>query len=90
MKSVGQFCWGFFGSMSVEIVLLCGYYRRGGSLPSRYRRPGFWLTRFLLAFCAGGLVVAYDIQTPSMAFQLGAATPLVIQALAQDIRRFAP
>jgi hypothetical protein len=90
MFGVNQFCWGFFGSMAVEVVLLCGYYRRGVALPLRYRRPGFWLTRFLLAFLAGGLVVAYGISTPVLALHLGAATPLVIQALAHDSRRFIP
>lgn len=83
MSVMSQFCWGFLGSMSVEIVLLCKCYQGGGDLPSKYRSLGFWITRLLLASLGGGLAVAYEVQTPLLAFHLGATTPLVIQALSQ-------
>ena len=80
-----QFLWGFVGSLAVEVVkihLVLGTSRR---LPLRYTRPGFWIARLLLAVTAGGLAVAYDIKTPVLALHVGAATPLIVQALAQNL-----
>jgi hypothetical protein len=56
-------------------------------LPERYRRPGFWVVRFILALLAGGLAVAHAIDKPLLAINIGAATPLIIQALATGIRK---
>jgi hypothetical protein len=81
------FCWGFLGSAAVEVLLLHGYYKKGPELPKRYRSRGFWLTRILLAILAGGLAIAYAAQTPILAFHLGAATPLIVQGLAQNTRQ---
>lgn len=80
-----QFLWGFVGSLAVEIVkihLVLGASRR---LPLRYSKPEYWIARFLLALTAGGLAVAYDIKTPVLALHVGAATPLIVQALAQNL-----
>lgn len=85
MTVLQQFLWGFVGSLSVEIVkihLLLGASRR---LPLRYLKPVFWIARLLLALTAGGLAVAYDIETPVLALHVGAATPLIVQALAQNL-----
>lgn len=85
MTVLQQFLWGFVGSLAVEIVkihLLLGASRR---LPLRYLKPVFWIARLLLAFTAGGLAVAYDIETPVLALHVGAATPLIVQALAQNL-----
>lgn len=85
MTVLQQFLWGFVGSLAVEIVkihLLLGASRR---LPLRYLKPVFWIARVLLALTAGGLAVAYDIETPVLALHVGAATPLIVQALAQNL-----
>lgn len=85
MTVLQQFLWGFVGSLAVEIVkihLLLGASRR---LPLRYLKPVFWIARLLLACTAGGLAVAYDIETPVLALHVGAATPLIVQALAQNL-----
>ena len=88
MWALQQFLWGFLGSLAVEIVqihCLLGASRR---LPSRYSKPIYWIARLLLALTAGGLAVAYDIKTPVLALHVGAATPLIVQALAQNLGSF--
>ena len=87
MSPLSTFCWGFAGSAAVEVVALLGfYYADPVRLPQRYRKPGFWLTRFLLAVLAGALAVGYEIGKPILAFNIGAATPLIITTLARGIR----
>ena len=86
--SLGEtFLWGFGGSAAVEVLALVQvFYRDPIDVPERYKRVGFWIVRFLLAIMAGGLVVAYGIEKPLLAVNTGAATPLIIQALAQGLR----
>jgi hypothetical protein len=79
-----QFLWGFLGSLTVEIVKIHGYLSASGKLPLRYGSPMFWVARLLLATAAGGLAVAYDIKTPVLALHVGAATPLIVRALAKN------
>ena len=80
-----QFLWGFLGSLAVEIVQIHCLLDTSRRLPLRYTKPIYWLARFLLALTAGGLAVAYDIKTPVLALHVGAATPLIVQALAQNL-----
>jgi hypothetical protein len=80
-----QFLWGFVGSLAVEIVKIHCYLGASRRLPLRYSKPTFWIARLLLAMTAGGLAVAYDIKTPVLALHVGAATPLIVQALAQNL-----
>jgi hypothetical protein len=42
--------------------------------------------RVFLSLLAGGLAVAYDIDRPLLALNIGASTPLIFQALAQGYR----
>ena len=87
MSPLSTFCWGFAGSAAVEVVALLGfYYSEPVRLPQRYRKAGFWLTRFLLAVLAGTLAVGYDIDQAILAFNIGAATPLIITTLARGFR----
>lgn len=80
-----QFLWGLVGSLAVEIVKIHFVLGESRRLPLRYRKPGFWIARLLLALTAGSLAVAYDIETPVLALHVGAATPLIVQALAQNL-----
>jgi len=80
------FLWGAGGSVAVEIVTLWGYYEQDKNIPARYRQIGFWIVRVLLAIMAGGLALAYDIQKPLLAANIGAATPLIIRAFAEGLR----
>lgn len=84
MTPLESFVFGAGGSVAVEILNLYRYYEvRGGRLPQRYRNPYFWLVRTLLAGVAGGLVIAYQVDTPILAVNIGASAPLILQALAQ-------
>jgi len=81
------FLWGFAGSAAVEVVaLLSFYYSNPVELPERYGRAGFWMTRFVLACLAGALAVGYEIDQKILAFNIGAATPLIVTALARGFR----
>jgi hypothetical protein len=82
-----QFFWGLVGSLAVEIVKVHWLYGASRRLPLRYRDPVFWIARSLLALTGGGLAVAYRIETPVLALHLGAATPLIVQALSQNVGR---
>jgi hypothetical protein len=83
------FIFGFLGSLAVEVINLYQIYQvatvnspKTRILPARYRRAGFWIIRFLVAVIAGGLAVAHGIDKPLLAINIGAATPLLVQALA--------
>lgn len=88
MSPIETFLWGFSGSAAVEVVTLLGfYYKNRPQLPDRYRKIGFWITRLILASLAGALAVGYDIDGRILAFNIGAATPLIITSLARGIRQ---
>jgi hypothetical protein len=87
MSFLETFLWGFAGSVAVEVVTLLGYYyMRPLKLPERYSRPGFWVTRLFLACLAGGIAVGYEIDKKILAFNIGAATPLIVTSLARGFR----
>jgi hypothetical protein len=81
------FFWGFLGSLAVDIVAAAAQYFNSYSneLPNKYRRIAFYVLHLLLAIVAGGLAVAYQIDKAILAFNIGAATPLLIQAFAQGM-----
>jgi hypothetical protein len=83
--------WGFLGSAAVELMNLFGFYTsRRGRLPHRYRKVGFWITRFVLALVAGAIAVAYEIDQRILAFNIGAATPLIITFMAKGLKQAPP
>lgn len=84
MIATDTFLWGVGGSLAVEIVALAHHYQTHPSrLPTRYSKWGFYVVRALLAAVAGGVAVAYQIDRPLLALNIGAATPLIIQAFAR-------
>jgi hypothetical protein len=88
MTTWETFAWGFLGSVAVEIVTLLSFYStRATRLPVRYRRVGFWVTRTILAALAGLLAVAYKIDKRILAFNVGAATPLIVTFMARGVKR---
>jgi hypothetical protein len=88
MHPLETFLWGFLGSAAVEIMSLFGFYTTlRGRLPSRYRKVGFWVTRFVLALVAGAIAVAYEIDQRILAFNIGAATPLIVTFMAKGLRQ---
>lgn len=78
------FLCGFAGSLAVDVVAAAQMYNAHTIVvPERYKRKAFYLVRFLLAVVAGGLAVAYEIDKALLAANIGAATPLIIQAFSQ-------
>ena len=87
MTLTQKFIWGVCGSVAVEIITLYqAYHSRSMKIPARYSRKGFWIVRIFLSLLAGGLAVAYDIDRPLLALNIGTSTPLIFQALAQGYR----
>jgi hypothetical protein len=87
MSPVERFAWGFLGSMAVEVVALFRLFQKTDDefvLPPRYRRPLYWIVRIFLAAVGGGLAVAYDIENPILAANVGAATPAIVTTLTRD------
>lgn len=86
MTSTEIFLWGFGGSLAVEAVELSKiYYRRRYALPYRYTLWHFYVSRLLLSIVGGGLAIAYGIDKPLLAANIGAATPLLIEALSRGL-----
>jgi hypothetical protein len=97
MSIAAKFLWGFVGSAAMEVITLYQLYESTNLddptksvLPARYKRIGFWLVRLTLALMAGGLAVVQDVTTPILAVNVGAATPLILQALAQGLKNTLP
>lgn len=87
MTVTEKFVWGVCGSVAVEVIAIYqAYHSRSMKIPARYHRKGFWVVRIFLTLLAGGLAVAYDIDRPLLALNIGASTPLIFQALAQGYR----
>ena len=86
MNALETFAWGLGGSLAVEIVEFVKlYYRRRFSPPYRYKLWHFYVLRVILAAVGGGLAIAYGIDKPLLAANIGAATPLLIEALGRGL-----
>ena len=80
------FLWGFLGSAAVEIMSLFGFYTtRAAGFPAAI--GGVRVTRFVLALVAGAIAVAYEIDQRILAFNIGAATPLIVTFMAKGLRQ---
>jgi hypothetical protein len=87
MTPTATFLWGCAGSLSVEVINLYAAYQGPTiEIPERYKHVGFYVVRAVLTVLAGGLALAYEIDKPLLALNIGAATPLIIQALSQGVK----
>lgn len=78
------FFWGFLGSAAVDVVEAAQYLNLPViKFPPKYRRVAFYILRLLLAMVAGSLAVAYQIDKEILAFNIGAAAPLIVHAFTQ-------
>lgn len=85
MTSLEVFVWGMGGCLAVDVVTAAQYFHTAEeTFPRRYKNPMFYLVRLLVAIIGGGLAIAYGIDKPLLAANIGAATPLIIQAFAQS------
>ncbi len=86
MPAWQAFAWGCGGSIAIELVsILQIYHREPIVVPSKYRRVGFWVVRLLVVLASGGAAVAYKIDNPVLAINIGASAPLIFQSLAKGI-----
>lgn len=81
-----MFLWACMGSMAIEVLTAYRSLQTSG-LPRHYRKLTFWVVRVLLAMIGGGLTVAYDIHQPLLALNLGAATPMMLDALTSTSKK---
>ena len=68
---------GVIGSVAVEIVAVLIHHEAGG-LPEKYRKLSFYIARGALALVGGFLVVAYTIEHPVAALQIGASASAIL------------
>jgi hypothetical protein len=80
------FCWGAFGSLAVELITILTLLKSPAALPAYYSTLSFWVVRILVMLLAGGVAVANDVRTAALAIQIGACTPLIIQALTRGMQ----
>jgi hypothetical protein len=91
MTNIEVFLWGMGGCLAVDVVTASQYFHTTDSaFPVRYHKPMFYVVRLLLGVIGGGLAIAYGIDKPLLAANIGAATPLIIQAFAQSGAAFIP
>ncbi len=91
MGELQQFFWGFAGSMAVEILDLNDIFENERiRIPARYKSKFYGFVRMCLAAAGGGLAVAYSVQTPMLAFNIGASAHLLIRALSKRQAREVP
>ncbi len=84
MSPFHQFLWGLVGSVAVDILDLNQMFQvERVRVPGRFKCALYWFVRLCLAAVGGGIAVAYDVQTPMLALNLGATAPLVIGALSK-------
>lgn len=76
---------GILGSVAVEILDAYKIYIDDSDFPSRYKKVGFYAVRTFLAVLGGFIAHAHGAQTALLAFHIGAATPLMLQALGQRL-----
>jgi hypothetical protein len=80
------FVMGCAGSLSVEIIDLYAVYQQEHiSIPERYKRVGYYIVRLALTIIAGSVALAYKIENPLLAINIGAATPVLIQTFARGL-----
>lgn len=89
-KMMVMFLWGFVGSVAVEVVFAYQHLVANSCLPERYHTLSFWILRLLLALVGGGLALAYEINKPLLALNIGASTPLIIRSLADGVASTVP
>lgn len=82
MTPIYQFLWGAAGSFAVEVVVLYLSLVTGRPLARRFHRTSYWVVRLLVTVVAGIVAMAFQVQFPREAMEIGIATPLIVNSLA--------
>lgn len=87
MTSLEVFLCGCAGSIALDVTALARHIQttRKRRLPHYYYSFGYYVVRSLIACMAGGLALAYGIQQPLLAINIGAAAPMLIVAFSQGV-----
>jgi hypothetical protein len=82
------FCWGFVGSLSVELgAALSAIVSNRGVVPIPYNKAPYLAVRAIFTmFAPGFLAVALDAKDALTAFYLGASAPLVLDRAASGLQ----
>lgn len=80
-----QFLWGFGASLFVELLAIHHDFSVEPSLSPKYAMPLYWCNRVLIAAGAGFVPVAYGVDSPMLAMQLGASAPLILEAMQRGV-----
>ena len=83
MGPMDLFLWGAAGSIAVEVVHLVKRFNSGRPFPKKFKVRWYWVARAMLASVAGLVAVATQFDMPLLALQVGAATPLIVDAWAR-------
>lgn len=75
--TIDLFWVGVIGSLAVEVVAFLAHHD-DGPLPQKYRKISFYFARAALAFVGGFLVIAYSIEHPVAALQIGASASAIL------------
>ena len=75
--TIDLFWVGVIGSLAVEVVAFLTHHN-DGALPRKYRKLSFYLARSALALLGGFLVIAYSIEHPVAAVQIGASASAIL------------
>ena len=62
------------------------YLKTNLEIRERYRRVGFYFVRIVLMVLARGLVLAYEVDKPLLAMNIGAAAPLMIRQIRRELQ----
>jgi hypothetical protein len=82
MTKIQQFLWGFLGSLAVEALDLNeAFHARQFRIPARCRSVFYWVVRISMALFGGMLAIAYNVQSPILAMNIGATVHLLIRVL---------
>ena len=86
MHPIAIFTYAAAGSVAVEVIAWArAYDELPHEMPARYRMWTFWFSRLTLAILAGLLALAYEINKPLLAINVGASAPLLYRALARGL-----
>lgn len=75
--TIDLFWVGVIGSLAVEIVAFLTHHD-DSDLPQKYRKLSFYFARVVLALVGGFLVIAYSIEHPVAALQIGASASVIL------------
>ncbi len=76
------FFFGFIGSCAIELANILKRHEGSGKFPVRYQKVSFWVARLLFSYVAGMLATLFTSDNNLLAFNVGAAAPLILQQIA--------